>query len=101
MDKFEHYKQQLDKDLADETKPWSKYLKLAEEKTGVNRSYIFLGEFIQKKSLQFFISGEKIIVCFSPATTTANNLVCIMAGGALKVIRNLLLLVASRCITNH
>lgn len=51
MDKFEHYKQQLDKDLADETKPWSKYLKLAEEKTGVNRSYIFLGEFIQKKKI--------------------------------------------------
>lgn len=59
MDKFEHYKQQLDKDLADETKPWSKYLKLAEEKTGVNRSYIFLGEFIQKKNHCNSLSAAK------------------------------------------
>lgn len=76
MDKFDHYKQQLDKDLADDSKPWTKYLKLAEEKTGVNRTYIFLGEEKIRNPLQFFISSEAIIVCFSPATTTANNLVC-------------------------
>lgn len=44
MDKFEGYKQQLEKDLADDSKPWSKYLKIAEEKTGVQRIYIFLGK---------------------------------------------------------
>lgn len=44
MDKFEGIKQSLDKELADESKPWSKYLKLAEEKTGVSRSYIFFGK---------------------------------------------------------
>lgn len=45
MEKFDGYKQQLEKDLADDSKPWVKYLKLAEEKTGVSRTYIFLGEF--------------------------------------------------------
>ena len=45
MDKFEEYKKSLDNELADESKPWSKYLKLAEEKTGVSRSYIFFGKF--------------------------------------------------------
>jgi hypothetical protein len=45
MDKFEGYKQSLEKELADDSKPWSKYLKLAEEKTGVSRTYIALGEF--------------------------------------------------------
>lgn len=44
MDKFDGYKQQLEKDLADDSKPWTKYLKLAEEKTGVSRLYLFLGE---------------------------------------------------------
>lgn len=44
MDKFEGYKQTLEKELSDDSKPWSKYLKLAEEKTGINRSYIFFGK---------------------------------------------------------
>lgn len=44
MDKFDGYKQQLEKDLKDGSKPWTKYLQLAEEKTGVNRLYIFLGK---------------------------------------------------------
>lgn len=44
MEKFDDYKQQLEKDLKDDSKPWTKYLKLAEEKTGLNRLYIFLGE---------------------------------------------------------
>jgi len=43
MDKFDGFKQQLEKDLTDNSKPWTKYLKLAEEKTGVNRLYIFGG----------------------------------------------------------
>jgi len=43
MDKFEGYKQQLEKDLSDDSKPWAKYLKLVEEKTGVQRIYIFFG----------------------------------------------------------
>jgi hypothetical protein len=50
MDKFEGYKQQLEKDLNDNSKPWSKYLKLIEEKTNVPRLYIFLGKSIFHKS---------------------------------------------------
>lgn len=44
MEKFDEYKQAFEKELIDDKKPWSKYLKLAEEKTGVNRSYIALGK---------------------------------------------------------
>jgi len=43
MERFDVYKQELEKELSDDSKPWSKYLKLAEEKTGVNRTYIFFG----------------------------------------------------------
>lgn len=47
MDKFENIKQTLEKDLNDDSKPWSKYLKLVEEKTGVQRIYIFFGEYTE------------------------------------------------------
>lgn len=46
MDKFDAVKQHLEKDLNDDSKPWSKYLKLAEEKTGVQRIYLFFGELV-------------------------------------------------------
>lgn len=48
MDKFEGYKQQLEKDLQDPAKPWTKYLKLVEEKTNVPRLYIFFGKSSKK-----------------------------------------------------
>lgn len=44
MEHFQGYKQSLEKELADDSKPWSKYLKLAEEKTGVSRTYLFFGK---------------------------------------------------------
>lgn len=44
MDKFDGYKQQLEKDLNDDSKPWTKWLKLAEEKTNVPKLYLFLGK---------------------------------------------------------
>ena len=47
MDKFDGYKQQLEKDLSDDSKPWTKYLKIAEEKTGVQRIYLFFGELLK------------------------------------------------------
>lgn len=49
MDKLDSYKQQLEKDLSDDSKPWTKYLKLAEEKTGVQRIYIFFGKLFRFK----------------------------------------------------
>lgn len=61
MDKFDSIKQQLDKDLADESKPWTKYLKLAEEKTGVSRSYIFLGELRKACRLWGSLSVQSIV----------------------------------------
>jgi hypothetical protein len=44
MDKLDTYKQQLEKELADDSKPWTKYFKLLEEKTNLPKLYIFLGE---------------------------------------------------------
>lgn len=43
--KIEEYKQCLDKCLKDETKPWTPLFDMAEEKTGVNRSYIAMGNY--------------------------------------------------------
>ena len=45
--KIEEYKQCLDKCLKDETKPWTPFFAMAEEKTGVNRSYIAMGKLIE------------------------------------------------------
>lgn len=65
MDKIEGYKQQLEKDLADDSKPWTKYLKLAEEKTGVSRLYIFLGE---SSNVHY-----QVIVCVQVKDKYGNN----------------------------
>lgn len=37
-------KEYLEKALKDESKPWTKMFALAEEKTGIDRLYIFVGE---------------------------------------------------------
>lgn len=39
-------KEYLEKALKDESKPWAKMFALAEEKTGVDRLYVFVGELI-------------------------------------------------------
>lgn len=38
-------KETLEKALKDDSKPWTKYLVFAEQKTGLDRLYIFVGEF--------------------------------------------------------
>ncbi|XP_043464966.1 receptor expression-enhancing protein 5-like [Leptopilina heterotoma] len=43
MSKISAVKETIEKLLKDETKPWSKYIALAEKKSGVNRLYIFIG----------------------------------------------------------
>ncbi|CAO1352731.1 unnamed protein product [Diamesa serratosioi] len=37
------FKNILEKDLKDDSKPWTKWLTIAEEKSGVNRVYLFVG----------------------------------------------------------
>ena len=44
MDKLDTYKQQLEKELSDDSKPGTKYFKLIEEKTNLNKVYIFAGK---------------------------------------------------------
>lgn len=68
MDKFDGYKQQLEKDLADDSKPWVKYLKLAEEKTGVSRLYLFLGELRVVAILSESVREEKYCNSLDPLT---------------------------------
>jgi hypothetical protein len=43
--KFEEIKSKFDKELNDDSKIWTKYLKLAEAKTNVPRLYIAAGKF--------------------------------------------------------
>lgn len=38
------FKNILEKDLKDDSKPWTKWLTIAEEKSGVNRVYLFVGK---------------------------------------------------------
>jgi len=45
-------KEYLEKALKDESKPWVKIFALAEEKTGVDRLYIFVGELLREEQLQ-------------------------------------------------
>ena len=48
-------KETLEKSLHDERKPWAKYLALAEQKSGVNRLYLFLGIFLGYNSHIFVL----------------------------------------------
>lgn len=43
--KIEEIRGSIDASLKDESKPWTQFFKLAEEKTNVPRLYIFLGKF--------------------------------------------------------
>lgn len=45
MAKYEEIKSKLDSSLNDNSKPWTKFLQLAEEKTNVPRLYLFGGKF--------------------------------------------------------
>lgn len=45
MSKLSAVKEMIEKLLKDESKPWTKYIALAEQKLKVDRLYIFLGKF--------------------------------------------------------
>ena len=49
------FKNILEKDLKDDSKPWTKWLTIAEEKSGVNRVYLFVG----KNQLYFALQKKK------------------------------------------
>lgn len=46
--KFSEYKESIDKVLHDNKKPWTGWLDVAEEKTGLKRIYLFGGKWISK-----------------------------------------------------
>lgn len=47
MGKIMAIKESIDAALKDRSKPWTRYLEMAEMKTGVDRLYIFLGEYFR------------------------------------------------------
>lgn len=44
--KIAEYKETIDQALHDNQKPWTGWLALAEEKTGIKRLYLFIGELL-------------------------------------------------------
>lgn len=46
--KLSEYKESIDKVLHDNKKPWTGWLDVAEEKTGLKRIYLFGGKWIPK-----------------------------------------------------
>lgn len=41
--KFQEYKENLELNLKDKSKPWTKYFDIAEQKTGADRLHLFIG----------------------------------------------------------
>ncbi|XP_043674748.1 receptor expression-enhancing protein 5-like [Vespula pensylvanica] len=62
MSRIEVIRESIEKTLKDENKPWAKLFAFAEEKTGVNRVYIFVG-FIVIFSLYLLIGVGQQLVC--------------------------------------
>lgn len=61
MAKYEEIKSKLDSSLNDNSKPWTKFLQLAEEKTNVPRLYLFGGKFSILNA-----SRQNIFLCIIP-----------------------------------
>lgn len=43
--KLLEYKDTIERNLTDKSKPWTKYFEIAEQKSGVSRVYLFIGKF--------------------------------------------------------
>ncbi|KYM76606.1 PREDICTED: receptor expression-enhancing protein 5 [Atta cephalotes] len=54
-------KEYLEKMLKDESKPWTKMFALAEEKTGIDRLYIFVGSLILLAIYLVFGLGQQLV----------------------------------------
>ncbi|XP_011866396.1 PREDICTED: receptor expression-enhancing protein 5-like isoform X2 [Vollenhovia emeryi] len=54
-------KEYLEKTLKDESKPWTKMFVLAEEKTGVDRLYVFVGSLVLLALYLVFGLGQQLV----------------------------------------
>lgn len=62
--KLQDYKVSLERALNDKTKPWSKYLDAAEQRTGVNRLYLFAGTLVFYFTfIYIFSSSFDVLFC--------------------------------------
>ncbi|KAI4487988.1 hypothetical protein M0804_004836 [Polistes exclamans] len=62
MSRIEVIKESLEKALKDESKPWTKFFTFAEEKTGINRLYLFI-QLIFVLALYLLIGAGQQLVC--------------------------------------
>lgn len=44
--KLFEYRETIERNLSDKSKPWTKYFEMAEQKSGVSRVYLFVGEIL-------------------------------------------------------
>lgn len=51
---FQEYKEKIQKALTEKDKPWTPIFDLIEAKTGVDRTYSFLGESLSRRKTYFF-----------------------------------------------
>lgn len=51
---FQEYKERIHKHLTDKDKPWTPIFDLIEQKTGIERTYSFLGKCCDGKKTYFF-----------------------------------------------
>lgn len=63
--KLQEYKDTLERSLVDKSKPWTKYFDKAEQKTGVNRVYIFVGEctFFSRLFISLAVGLTLVLLC--------------------------------------
>lgn len=62
--RLQEYKDTLDRSLNDKSKPWTKYFEIAEQKSGVNRVYIFVGTLVFYFTFIYIFShGFDVLFC--------------------------------------
>lgn len=69
--------QVVDQEVLADDKPWSKYLKLAEEKIGLSRRYIAIGE--KERKISIFTNFCIVVLYFARPTTVRHRDECLKA----------------------
>lgn len=80
--KFQEYKDLIERNLTDKSKPWTKYFELAEQKTGVNRVYLFVGKVSFSRIAFIYILSENFNVYFVVGLVAFTGLYLVFGFGA-------------------
>lgn len=71
---FQEYKEKIQKALTEKDKPWTPIFDLIEAKTGVDRTYSFLGESLSQKENLFFTTFCFDFVCIVSRFTFVDSM---------------------------